>query len=588
MPFDSTSINAPISPYLPEGQSDFDYTKFLKDRRIHLDHSSIIEPYGAYHPGELDPAHEPKLRAKLEKNLSLTPPRFFDDKTHGEIATKLGGLIPMSLAAEEDIHARRGRDLESYRQSGQNPQAAHALAKDENPYASLIEALRRSSQPHPYEKEQADNAIAMYLIVEAALQKPETPQTARFTGALTSIMRYKDKAENVLVNLHALNDILPGDIIEIARRSPAQGGGIAGVGRALGLSDNEITEIMDVTQHASAHHYSNNIIENWKAGRTNAPIADYGLDTTLRVGLQSRVEKKITELRDKVGHHYETSSLAKAHEEEFLGALRMLPPVVAEALYELGTEFCYTKEAGLKHMLPDSKALGLHRTLRNTPGEEDGTRMIFVSEAQGSKINFVRTAIHEAFHLLFPKSFSPEQAQAVDGLYKHDEKRLSELKGVVDAYWRGELSEHDTRAKLRSDFTIGGLSIDDAIGPNGDLKPLYWLVNDAYQNLNTESPNYAKMGYPTPELKTYEIMSRYSEVRYVQLHDNPRLTAWLTPGITEVHDTYYIPHIRDKLAELKAEKTQATSPANDTPPSTQISGTSHYGMLEARLQQQAI
>lgn len=550
------SVPAAVSVTAPA--QGFDVQKFIDAHRIHIDRSSYITPDLAIHPSELNPRNEATLRAKLKEAFTTDSPSIFGDEKRTKIMNQLGELIPLSLEAEQDIHARRGQDLANFENSGENVHAAHLKSRMEKPYSSMLNQWKATPQPRTYETEKQSNALAMYLMVEMAANKPETPRTAAMQRDFKELFRYEGRSEAGLANFLGIKDIIPAEVMRTALTPPSQGGGIAGVGKELGLTEAEIQEVVEITDYAAQHQFAENVVENWKAGRKiDAP--NPSAEDTIKNGVNTRIDTLINEQRQRVGERYEVSSTVKAQEQEFAAGIALLPPVLQETLFELGAEFVRTPEASLERITGKKGLLGQHRTRRNGPNDY-GRHMILISEARASKEGFLRTLVHECFHTFLPQHLTAADAEKVDALYAEDAARLNGVKEVMEQCFRGEISEAQTIDILNEKFSVGNLTLEAALGPNPDLNKLYYQVQDAHANLHTDSMNYARGGYPSPESKTNEIMSRYSEQHHVTMRDNPALAAWLNPGVTEAHDTIYLPHLEQGLEAIKARNAHARPP----------------------------
>ncbi len=534
----------------------FDVEKFRTANRIHVEHGSLFpSQFLTVHPRELAPQNEAKLREKMFRVYDQDAPSFFGYQPRAHISLQLGALVPLSTASKKASLQKQLMELSKDIDSGQDTNYAKAAQDRAAPFQGLIRQITEEPDKDPAAYERLQNSLMMYLVLDEALsQRGYMKEPAAY-------IRRLGHPENMLADLERKLGISPREVMDVAHS-----GGPLAVGQALGLDTSYLQQVHDVVALATHRHFSDNIIQHWQIGRQLPGMQNASVQQQVEAGVGPRISFKINQMRAQVGKHYDVPQDIQQTEQMIVGALRLLPPPLAEALYELGTEFAYTPEMTVDTIAPGARAHGFHRKLSKSPGDVDGVYHIFVSGKEDPEA-FLRVLVHEAHHLLFPKRFTMQDQRRVDGLAKYDAQRLTQLKELMDAWLVGNDEQKDAiRWKINKDMGLNGLSLDDAIGKNGDMVGFYNMVQHAYERLNIDSPFYSKVSYNTPQDKFYEIISRYSELKFVRLREQPELLQFLAPGISEAYDLHYLPHIEEELHAIKQNKPGAGAAVSTMPP----------------------
>ena len=542
---------------------EFDVRKFATEHRIHVQHGSLFaDRYLLIHPAELAPENEATLRAKMHKVYSLNAPSFFSSQPQGPIAQHLGELLAVSPQSREASIRRQINDLHQQQQTGIDPALKRASEKEGGPFSALVQELKSDNARDPVKNEQYANGMTMYLVLNEALRQ------RGYREDLSKYIRHKSRAENVLADLERMLGVSPTVIMETARSK-----GLQGVGGLLGVDAKYVQEAGQLAEYTSHHKFSENMIENWKMGRKQPGMEHAGVREKIEAGLEPRIAHKINQMRAQVQFNYQVPDGIRDTENMVVGALGLLPRVLVENLYELGTEFAYTPEITVDPIAPGSHAYGFHRKLTNHPGDVDGVYQIFLSGKEDAE-SFTRLIAHESHHLLFANRFSPEETKQIDTLMRGDVVRLTQLKRLMDSWIRGDKQEKQQIEKIINEhFSLGGTSLDGIRQQGVDMLTVYNMVEHAYDRLNIYSNFFTKGGYSSPEDKVYEVNSRYAELRYVRLREQPELLNFLVPGLTQVYDNFYLPHLEQQLGELKARHNATPQVTQSTVASVGNAGT---------------
>jgi hypothetical protein len=100
-----------------------------------------------------------------------------------------------------------------------------------------------------------------------------------------------------------------------------------------------------------------------------------------------------------------------------------------------------------------------------------------------------------------------------------------------------------------------GMTFDAVLPHLKDPYEFLWTVKHADDRLHVEGDTYAKSGYGTPQERFREVLSRFSELKLVELRDSQPLLNFIAPGLNQIFDHYYIPHldrVRQAIHQPKA------------------------------------
>ncbi len=535
----------------------FDPQAFKDHHRVHVQDGSLFtgDHFIVVHPAELDPANEPQLAAKLLKHYSLESPPFFAFQPRGAIALQLATLMPLSMEAKKSTIMKAMADVMEEEYTGRDPNHAEEADKRRAPFEALIRHYLEEPEKEAAPIEFMNNAIGTYLLINEALHLRGYQQEA------AGYVRDARNPEAILSQLSVKLGVKPQAMLDAMSE-----GGVDALAELLSVPRQNLEEIRQITHIAEVSRYSNNVIENWNVGRSLPGMQHQGLQEKMAAGMMVRAAKKIMALREQVHGTYQVPQDISDKEDKVVAAMRLLPPELSESLFLLGTEFAYTPEANLKHISAfGGRALGYNHFVPFSHGDTHGMRQIFLSGRQGAR-EFNEVVVHEITHLLFPQQFSIEERRQIDGLVKEDELRLTALKALVEAWKVGTPSQREAiEAKIEKEFGVGGKGLKASLGPL-DMDTFHDIVIDAYNNLNPHSEYFYRIdSYGGPESRAAEVISRYAERRFISLREFPDLLQFVVPGITQLFDQHYMPHIHRQLEELRIQHARGEIPVMKIP-----------------------
>jgi hypothetical protein len=178
---------------------------------------------------------------------------------------------------------------------------------------------------------------------------------------------------------------------------------------------------------------------------------------------------------------------------------------------------------------------------------------VFISQELGLP-KTVRTLVHEIHHMLYPSLISMQEAEHADDLLQSDEERIKYLKGLCDQYVTGDMwvQLQVIQALNRPEFEVNGLSFMALLDNGISMQTFVGAVNEAYHYLQMESPTYSRIGtYSGPLDRVREFIPRMAELRYGEHVDHPEIIQFIAPGLTEIYQNIYLPHIDRRLAQLR-------------------------------------
>lgn len=524
--------------------TEFDARKFAEESRVHVEHGSLFyDRFVQVHPRELAPENESRLIQKLDRIWQQDAPSFFGTYPRGMVAQLFGGLVPISAKARKEVLSEQNDAADFFAKHGVDEAYKHEWESRRNPFASLVSGDATKPEIPAAAKEFLSNGMQLYLLLDEALNQKGYPKELIFYlkrgGSMESLL--SDLEDKIGMSPHRLMDI-------------AQTQGAAGVGRALGLSEDFIGNVAEVTAIASHAHFSDNIIQHWQIGRRIAPNASTA--DQVQAGRLPRIAYAVQSMREQVGFNYDVPAGIKEKEYRVAAALNRLPSVMREALFELGAEFAYTPEVTVEPISPGAGAYGYHMKLIREPGDVDGVYQVFLAQKESNQ-SFARLVAHEVHHLFFPQRFGKDEITQVDTLANAHFARITDLKLLCDAYKIGTPKQREAiEWKINTDYAVDGVGLKQALGGR-TMEQFCDLVLDAYENTNIHSNFFSKTSYNSAPEKFYEMISRYAELRCVELEDNPKLLNFIAPELTQIYDQHYLPHVQAQLNELKGRAPQA-------------------------------
>lgn len=572
------SAPVPVLPPAPSAE-DFDVQQFVRNNRIHVDNGSLfIDPYLVIHPRELDPSKEEALRKKLKLTYSINNPSFFESPERIAVALNMGQIIPTSLGA------KRSRLVDAIKQfNGEVNGNVHdtSLAQQahdrNNPMAAIVRDTLTRPEVDPVGLEMLKNSLAVYMLCREKLTQ------VGYLGKLSDYVKRAGSPEQVFSDLEEELGVTPGQM-----RDAALNGGLEGVGKLLGLDARYVADVKRLADISATRDFSYNMIEHWHIGRQRLGL-DASLEQKIQTGMDTRIDVKIKEYRARVRQQYNVPTPLQKEEERIADAIKLVHPTQAALMYELGYEICYTPEATADRIAFHPHIYGLHRKAANDLRDINGTYRIYFS-GKGDLKASMRTLVHEITHNLWPDFFTADEVKAIDHHAASDRDRIRSLAKLVDerfndfatlvkAYHAGSATEKKAvLATMNEQFASYGVTFDSLIPTLRDPYELMWMVKHANDRLHVEGEMYNKSGYESPQERFREVLSRFAELKLVELRDNQPLLNFIAPGLNTIFNDYYIPHLDRVRAQIHAHP-QVTNPpvlqiapqkaVNDNLPETQ-------------------
>jgi hypothetical protein len=518
---------------------------FLRDHRIHVkDGSLFIDPYLVLHPAELEPKNEATLRQKLALTYSINNPSFYESYDRVAIALNLGQIIPISLEAR---HSKLNEEIKKY-----NAQVANGVDADLNklqqdkkePFAAIVRDTLEHPAKDPVGIELLKNGLGIYLLVRERLTQQG------FLGNLTSYVNRARTPDQVLCELAPKIGVTP-----LALREAALKGGLDGVGQLLGLDPAYVKDVHEITEYAANNEFGFHAIEHWHVGRQLLKGEQATFPQKMAVGMEARITGDIEKYRGMVRQHYDVPTPIKAEEKRIAEALNLVEPIQRALMHKLGYEICFTPDHFADDIAKYRGIYGLHRKAANDMRDIRGTYRIYFS-GRGDLKGSMRTLVHEIAHNMWPEQFSPEDVKKIDAaanadatrflaLHRIMSEKFDEFDSFLRAYQAGSDAEKAAIAQTtKAYFAAYGVSIDEgALANLRDANELRYLAAYAVDTLRIEGDRYAKSGYDSAHERFREVISRFAELKQVELSGNPRLMQFLAPGLNGVWENHYIPHL---------------------------------------------
>jgi hypothetical protein len=515
---------------------------FVAANRIHVkDGSLFVGPNLVVHPRELHPDHEATLRRKLELTFEMDSPSFFRDEKNEKVIWRMAQIVP-ATSSEAD-----------YGPAAQTVSvgADHMANEERNRAAPMAMMLRERNQklgddPQWLEKEK--NGLAIYILVNEALAQ---------RGYREPAMHYISNTDSPEEVFAALSDKLGVSTREIL--DAAASSGVVGVGRLLGIAPDTIIEIAELVEDVAEHDFSINRLKHWKQARKEHAASGQPLAQQLTRGKALRIEKTITDLRAQVNGVYDVPEAIKQEEQRIAHALKHITPVERALMYRLGYEICFTPERTADGIAYGDGVYGLHRKFADDSRDARGTYRVYFAGKESEKSS-LRTLRHEIAHNLWPNAFHPEEVQRTDQLVNADRTRLAALKALttthkaqlesfIEEYQAAETPEEKSRIQdMVGKYTAPlGIEVGMVLPMVQGADQLTWLVSEAHERLSIDGAFYDKTGYQEPSVRLREMIARYAELRDIEYHEQPQmqaLLAFVAPGMTQIFNDIYIPHLQ--------------------------------------------
>jgi len=541
--------------------------QFIDANRIHVQGGSLFVDGGlTVHRRELDPANEAALRQKLELTYGLHSPSFFEDPKRLSVALNLGQLVPVSTTSKRNKLLNDIRKFNREAQTGHDEELTKSLADRYAPMQAIVTEIQNAhpSETDPVGVEQLKNGMAIFLLCREKLTRNG------YFEPVVSYVSHHDRPDQVSEDLSSELGVTP-----LQLRKAAYQGGIAGVGKLLGLEPAFIGRIAALVEHTSHRDFSMNDVEHWHEGRRTIGEGA-SMEETIAKGMQARIDKTIHDLRKKVHGVYASPEAIQQEEKRIANALMLIEPVERAMLFKLGYEICFTPDKTADKIAFHNGIYGLHRKTADDLRDVRGTYRIYFS-GKGNEKESLRTLRHEIAHNLWPAEMTQEEVATTDKLANLDRMRFDALYAItsqhqpeLDAYIAAYRQAPDAQGKAQiqqqanAAFKPFGITIGDVLPHLQTANQLAWLVSEAHDRLNVEGKLYNTSGYDEPGTRFREVISRYSELHYVAYREQPemqKLLGFVAPGMTHIFRDIYLPHL-----ERVYHKIAQNQPAVSTTP----------------------
>lgn len=528
---------------------------FARANRIHVEHGSLfVDPYLVIHPRELDPKNEAALRQKMQLTYSINNPSFYEAPERVAIALNLGQLVPVSLGAKRSKLLDEVKKFNGQVDSGADAGLVQQAGDKRAPFHAIVRDTMENPEVDPVGLELLKNGLSIYLLLREKLTQNH------YLNTISEYVQRSNTPDQVLNDLADKTGVTPQQIREAALQN-----GLEGVGQLLGLDPKYVADVKNLADHAAQHDFGYNLIEHWHLGRQlkgiDAPLAE-----KLQTGMEARITAKISEYRGRVRHYYDVPEPIKKEEERIAREdMSVLEPIQRKLMFALGYEICHTPENTADAIAFHKGVYGLHRKAANDLSDIDGTYRIYYG-GHGRREGAVGTLAHEVAHNFWPSYFNAEQVNDIDRLASSDADRFKRLQQLMDhdfetfetlfhAYQAGNDQEKAAvLATTNEQLGKYGITFDELFPYMIDAKSFRFAVWDACDVLHVEGGRYNRSGYDTPQERFREVISRFAEMRQVSHRDNPGVMRFLAPGLTEIWEEHYIPHLERVYQDVLQHK----------------------------------
>ena len=536
---------------------------FVRANRIHVQHGSLfIDPYLVLHPRELAPQHDEALRKKLFLTYSINNPSFYEKPKRTAVALHLAQMIPVSMEAKRShLMDEIKKFNEQLNAGGTDADLTRQIDDKHHPFAAVVRDTMRHPEVDPVGMEMLKNGIAAYLLVREKLSQ---------NHYLHKVTEYTPRLNNTDQVLTSLADKI--GVSPIAMREAALKGGVDGIGQLLKLDPAYVQEVKALANHLAERDFGYNIIEHWHIGRQLLG-GNATLEQKITTGLDARITAKSDEYRRAVKEHYDIPEPLHAEEKRIAQALALVSPIQRKLMYALGYEICFSPEVTADEIAFHKGIYGLHRKAANDLNDYRGTYRIYFS-GKGDLEGSMRTLVHEVAHNLWPQHFTPEQVASIDQLAAADTQRFAtfsklmqerypEFERAFNAYKAAPAEQKAAKlAEANATFAAYGVTFDGLFPHLRDAHKFMYMVEHAATTLDVEGERYSRSGYDSPQERFREVISRFAELKQVRYRESPELLAYLAPGLTQMFDNHYLPHLEKVYAQVMQEKPPGL-PASD-------------------------
>ncbi len=547
---------------ITENTPGFKGADFEKSNRIHIkDGSLFYNGFLTLNPRELEPTPEKEklLKEKLALTLTVNNPSFYEDRDRLAVALNLAQILPVSLEAQHSKLLEQVKKYNDQVESGADAGLQKQLNDKQHPFAAIVRDTVEKPAKDPVGVETLKNGVAIYLLMREKLTR------LNFRNPLTSYVPHTRTPDQVLSDLGEKIGVSP-----LAVREAALKGGIDGVGQLLGLDAAYIADVKQLTNQAASQEFSLNLIEHWHLGRQLLKDQVSTFAQKIATGLEAHITHITAEARARFHNFFDVAAPIKQEENRIAEALNLVDPIQRALMFKLGYEICYTPDVTADGIAFFPGIYGLHRKAANDLRDTQGTYHIYFS-GRGDLKGSMRTLVHEIAHNLWPEQFTPQAVARIDTLATNDGNRYAAWQSItgdvanftnfekfVRAYNAGNAAEKAAVIQSANAWLAPkGLTVDGLFPYLRDAHDFQYLVKHAYDTLRIEGARYAVSGYDSSHERFREIISRYAELRQVEYKSQPELLHFLAPGMNEIWETEYLPHLHrvyDGLMQVAPSK----------------------------------
>ncbi len=494
------------------------------------------------------------LRAPYNSAIRVHPADLQPDRieqTYERVHTQMGFATPSVLADPIKgmiFEAALAVTAHDTQRAAQAPQGDVA-----HPFETLSNA-----QPQPTEESQAFfdaqvDAFNVYAALDALITNVGAADVA--LERLQSLQASSARPTLIEVG-DALADITGMDgysLTDITARS-----GAIGLMHALNFEQGYAQELAEVSAVLAMNNFPLNDLANWSIGRSRAGMIDASAEDKIIVGQEARAGLVLEYLAQQSPEHT-PCDYAEPHYQDIKAALDAVPAPLAELFFEMNGTVIFDAECTQHN--PETQLSG-NSVYHYDPGKEyDAINIKYVSGDMNVR-DVQLTLIHELHHNFFPDLIDNNTAKQADVMVAADNTRIEQLYEksweLVDAIKNGIL---DDQARILDDinsYSVSGQPTFADIVKDMDMREaaaqLIPLIDDAYNHVRLESDAYKGIAsYERPEQLAGELIPRYAEIRFGNGDIGEALAEFIMPNISKVYDKVYIPHIAEKLEQVKAE-----------------------------------
>ncbi len=541
----------PLSRVAAANGADLPFDPELLRSRIYIKDWSLFtgDSYLMVNPEEVTPQNEPRLTAKLLKHYSILEPSYFSYQPRAAIAASLASYVPLSLQTRKEKAVKTIMDLYLEEKTGEHPEQAKHRARYERPYEAQINFWKKPEDitSSPELEEMKQNALAVSLIVNEGLKM--RGRNLEAAGYIEPPRSADDTVGKLAPLLGVRTDQLTQALM---------GGGAKGLGALLGVNPQLVGEIEQVAHVAAGHEFANNIVENWNMGRSIEGTQGRSVEEKIQVGLLVRTAKKLEELKAYEFPQVKPADIQKV-EDQTIASLRQLPQPLLEAFYYSGGEIALTQTKTVENIFGfPVPALGLHNRAPFERGQPGGVLQVYVGSMYQPPVAY-NILHHEMNHIQYGIHYTPQEIAEMEQLVAGNAQRLAALEEALTAWERADAPARKAiEAQIDQHFRVNGLGLKEALGgdiSDAGMRELRKYVFDAHKNIDPHSDLLTR-GYASPEMRATELISRYAELKYFKLENQPAMLHFLTPELTVMYHQYFLPHLEREVSAIKSGQRQ--------------------------------